>query len=426
MKTFKTCITARLAALLFGAALFGLAPPSALAAGTAINTSITNTATLAYSVSGVGQTPVTGTSTAFVVDAKINLSVTGGATTNVIPGATTPATATTFSVTNSSNTALDFNLTVVDVIAGDNFDPTACAAYVEDGTTPGTYQAAQDTLTFIDELAVDTSINVYVVCSIPGTATDTQTGLVGLVATARGDFTGANNTYAPTTAPAALGAAITETAGADTSTAVDIVFADDLPPGTPGADDTVDTGNGAGVRNAAASARNTYLISITVPTVTKTATLLCDPLNGLPGAGAKRIPGAMVQWTIVINNPAATAITLTTISDTLTNLTLDPGQAAGLTAPASAATCIAGPGTYGFKVTPSAIREMGGSASAAGQDALSYFTSGAADADGVDIAGSVITATFATIFPVDAVYGTAAGELPAGASVTIDFVTTLN
>ena len=424
MKNLKTSITAKVAALLFGAALFGLASQGALAAGTTVNTSITNSASLAYSVGGVGQTPVVGTSTAFVVDAKINLSVTGGATTNVLPGATTPATATTFSVTNSSNTALDFSLTVVDVIAGDNFDPTACAAYAEDGTTPGTYQAAEDTLTFIDELAVDTSINVYVVCTIPGTATDTQTGLVGLVATARGDFTGANNTYAPTTGPAALGAAITETAGADTSTTVDIVFADDVAPATPGTDDTVDTGNGAGVRNAAASDRNTYLVSITVPTVTKTGALLCDPFNGI--TNPKRIPGAMVQWTITITNPSAVTITLTSISDALTNITLDPGQilASALTAPTDAATCVAGPGPIGFLVTPSAIREMGGSASAAGQDALSYFTS-AADADGVE-GGATVTANFATIFPVDGVYGTAAGELPAGASVTIDFVTTLN
>jgi len=107
---------------LSGAALFGLVSQGALAAGTTAGTSISNSASLGYSVGGVGQTAITATSAAFLVDEKVNLTVAGGVTTNVVPGSTAQATA--FTVTNNSNSPLDFTLAVTSAIAGDNFDPT--------------------------------------------------------------------------------------------------------------------------------------------------------------------------------------------------------------------------------------------------------------------------------------------------------------
>jgi hypothetical protein len=156
-------------------------------------------------------------------------------------------------------------------------------------------------------------------------------------------------------------------------------------------------------------------------TVTKSAVLLCDPFNGV--ASMKNIPGAMTQWTVTISNGAGgSAATLTTITDALSaTLAMDPGQVGGLTAPTNAATCVPGPGPLGFEVTVPVARVLGGSA--AGTATSSYFTT-TATADGVDFASPNITATFATILPVDGATGhPTAGLLNAGESVTLIFNT---
>jgi uncharacterized repeat protein (TIGR01451 family) len=406
MKSIKTSISSRLAALLAGAALFGLISQNALAAavGTAVGTSISNSATMNYTVGGVGQTPITTTSASFVVDEKVNLTVGGGVTTNVVNGATAQATA--FTVTNNSNSPLDFNL-AANAIAG-TFTPTACVARVESGANAG-YLAAEDTATFIDELPSGSSATVYAVCDIPAGATNTQTGLAGITATARGDFTGVNGTYAATVG---VGAAITFTplANADTPGTVDIVFAD-----------IAGSEAGDAARDAKHSARNTYSIVTAALTVSKTALLLCDPSNGV--TNPKNIPGAMTQWSIAVTNTGAADATLTTVTDTLAAaLAHDPGTvAAGLSAPTNAATCVAGSGNQGFEVTASANRAIG---TCANTQAFCYFTTNTAD--GLDIAGQAITATFSTILPVDAGTGHAtAGLLKPAETVTVIFNTTV-
>lgn len=392
----------KLAAVLAAGLLFGLAQ-NAAAAGTAAGTTISNSATLAYDVSGVAQTSITSTAATFVVDEKVNLTVAGGTNTNVVPGAA--AQVTTFSLTNNANSTLDFSLASNQVAAGDQFDATACAAYVESGATAG-YQAAQDTALFVDELAADATATVHVVCNIPATVVNTNTALVGLTATALGDFTGANGVYAAT--PGAQGAAITATAGADTAGAVDIVFAD-----------VAGTEAGDVARDAKHSARDTYTVVTAALTVTKTATLLCDPFNGV--TNPKNIPGAITQWFIAIQNNGAAAATLTTVTDTLAaSLAHD----ANLVVPADAATCGSASGTpasaanSGFKVTASAARTIGANLNVT----TGYFTTNTAD--GLDIAGQAITATFATILPVDGGHATA-GLLNAGETVTVIFNTTV-
>jgi hypothetical protein len=390
------------AALLAAGLMFGMAQ-NAAAAGTAAGTTISNSATLAYDVGGVAQTDITSTAATFVVDEKVNLTVAGGATTNVVPGAT--AQVTTFTLTNNANSPLDFSLASNQVAAGDQFDATACAAYVESGATAN-YQAAQDTALFVDELAADATATVYVVCNIPATVVNTNTALVGLTATALGDFTGANGVYAAT--PGLPGAAIAATAGADTAGAVDIVFAD-----------VAGTEAGDAARDAKHSARNTYAVVTAALTVTKTATLLCDPFNGV--TNPKNIPGAITQWSIAVQNTGSAAATLTTVTDTLAaSLAHD----ANLVMPADAATCSSAAGApasaanSGFKVTASAARTIGASINAT----TAYFTSNTAD--GLDIAGQAITATFATILPADGGHATA-GLLNAGETVTIVFNTTV-
>ncbi|HLY97078.1 MAG TPA: hypothetical protein VKO66_07655 [Sideroxyarcus sp.] len=388
------------AAMLAAGLMFG-AVQNAAAAGTASGTTISNSASLAYSVGGVAQTGITSAAASFVVDEKVNLTVVGGATTNVVPGATGQIT--TFTVTNNANSPLDFSLASNQVATGDQFDATACSVFVESGATAG-YQAAQDTAVFIDELAADATATVYTVCSIPATVINTNTALVGLTATALGTFTGTNGAYVAT--PAAQGAAIVATAGADTPGSVDIVFAD-----IAGTEDAA--------RDAKHSARDTYSVVTAALTVSKTATLLCDPFNGV--TNPKNIPGAITQWSIAVANTGSAPATLTTITDTLA-ATL--AHDANLVVPTNAANCSSAAGTpanaanNGFKVTSTTARTIG----AATGVTTGYFTTNTAD--GLDIAGQAITATFATILPADAGHASA-GLLNTGETVTIIFNTTV-
>jgi hypothetical protein len=403
MKKHHTGSPPRLFALLAGAALlFGMVSQSALAAGTASGTVINNSATLNYTVGGVTQTSISAAAT-FMVDEKINLTVTGGATTTVVPNQLLAVT--TFTVTNNANSPLDFGLISNQVAAGDSFDATGCNVYVESGATAG-YQAGVDIATFIDELAVDATATVYVVCNIPNTVVNTNSALVGLTATALGNFSGSNGTYVAT--PGVQGAAIVATVGANTS-GVDIVFADSA---------GSETGDVA--RDAKHSARNMYSVITGVLGVTKTVVLLCDPLNGV--TNPKNIPGSMTQWSLAVTNTGSAAATLTSITDTLAAVL---GHDANLVVPTNAANCVSATGTpesgagKGFKVTTNAARTIGTTlATTSG-----YFTT-AIDSDGVDISGQAITATFAAILPADSGHATA-GLLNAGETVTIIFNTTV-
>jgi len=282
-------------ASVLAAAALGASP--AFAAGTASGTTVTNTVTLSYQVGGVGQNDVTA-SNSFTVDRKINLTVAevGSATTIVSPGQT--AAVTTFTVTNTSNATLDFALAVAQQSGGagahsntDNFDVTTPTVYV-DTNGNGSYDAGTDTaVTYLDELAADASKTVFIVAAIPlGRATG-DVAAVTLSATAReGGAAGSQ------------GAAITETAGANTA-GVDTVFADGA-----GATDAA--------RDASYSAKDDYTVSAANLTVAKVSTIISDPINN--STNPKMIPGAVVEYCIQISNAAGGAsATNISVSDVL-------------------------------------------------------------------------------------------------------------
>jgi len=392
----------KLAALIAAGLALGAAQ-NALADGTASGTSISNTATLSYAVGGVSQTDIPTTSASFVVDNKVNLTVAevGGSltTAGVVPGAT--GVVTTFTVTNNGNTLQDYALSVNNAIASgqslfggtDNFDVTACSAFVENGATAG-YQSGEDTATFIDELAADDDATVHVVCSVPNTQVNTDVSLVSLTATTH------------TAGAAGLGALTTQDAGADVANTVQVVFAD-----VAGSDDLA--------RDGKHSARDGYLVTSAVIAVAKTSTLLCDPFNGI--ASQKHIPGAIVRWTIQVTNSGATSATLSTITDALSANT---AHDANLVAPVDAATCDSAATSAaesaagdGFLIEYSnPARAVGGTGG--------YLT-GAADGDGATIAGQNVTIDFAAALPVDGTNGYAAGELKAGETATVTFNVTI-
>jgi len=407
----------KLVALLAGAALLGMVTQSALAVGTASGTTIANLAKLSYSVGGTAQNEIcsstagnttgnggtTGTtctsgtngalSTTFVVDNKVNVTVAEGNTTftTVVPGQTNAVT--TFTVTNNGNTAQDYALTAADVAAGqtlfgltDSFVTSNIRVFV-DANANGVYDAATDTATFIDELAANSSRTVFVVVDIPAAQANGDDAIVSLTATTRN------------AGAAGLGAVTNQTVGANTA-GVDVVFA-------------TAAGTDTAALSGSHSARDAYSVVSAVISVAKTATLLCDPLNGI--TNPKNIPGAIVQWTVTIHNGGAAPATLSTITDTLdANTTHDPG----LRAPTNAATCIPGAGTNGFRIASSVGTRpvFGGTGSAT--------LTNAADTDGATIAGQNVTITYTNALPAGSGY--AAGELKPGEDAIITFNVLIN
>ena len=267
------------------------------AAGTPSGVNIINTATANYFVAAVPQAPITSNTASFLVDNKINLSVTTLDTIEVGAGAGQASVATTFSVTNTGNSTQDYALAatitgIANPFSGgpDVFDPTSCSIHVEDDVNPG-YQAGQDLATFIDELAPDTSKTVYLVCNIPITATANQVSAVALTASTRVGGT------------PGLGSALTETAGPDSPNVVEVVFADFQP--------VLAGVAGDALRDAAASAASAYKIGLSV---ILNKTIVCAPT---PACITNFKSGDTVTYQIQVNVSGAT------VSNPANNLTLN-------------------------------------------------------------------------------------------------------
>lgn len=276
-----------------------------LAAGTASGTVISNQATVNYQVSGVAQTAIqsspTGSgpalATTFVVDNKVNLTVTrvDGAAVSVTPGGTNFVT--TFKLTNTGNTSQGYQLAATNLATSsanpfggtaDGFDMSNVRRFVSTAACGGanptpSYSAATDTATFVNTLAADACVYVFIVSDAPGTATNAQVAVVNLAAT---------------TAVAGTNAAtlVTETAGADTAGSVDVVFAD--------------TG-----RNAIEAADDAYVVSSAALAVAKTSTVISDPFNG--STNPKAIPGAVIEYGITLTNTGGSNATVVTVTDAL-------------------------------------------------------------------------------------------------------------
>ncbi|MEM7252179.1 MAG: hypothetical protein AAF493_12210 [Pseudomonadota bacterium] len=281
--------------------------PVAIAAGTAAGTDIDNIATINYSVGGVAQTPIessptgnttpgvsNGTDTTFVVDNKIDLTVAevSGSYTDASPGETQVVLE--FTVTNTGNATQDYSLSSAnngtDPFGGtENFDPTGVQIFVEDGTTAG-FQPGEDTETYIDELAADAAATVYVVATIPGTATVSDGDIAAVTLTAQTAASGAVGVQ---------GADITtDDAGiADNPATIETVFADDST--------GVRANSTDGVEDGASSDTDAYRVLAATLTVTKTSAVVSDPFNG--STNPKAIPGAIVEYTITVANATGAA-----------------------------------------------------------------------------------------------------------------------
>ena len=278
---------------------------SAAPIGTPAATKIDNTASISYSVGSTAQTPIAsspdgnsvagtaGAPTTFVVDKKIDLLVTGGDTTVVVPGQTgaNDNTELKYTLLNEGNSTEKFDLTVSDALAlapGDEFNTSGCVV-----TAPTALPVS---------IASGDTETVVVECDIPASSATVINGtssIVDVMAEVNG---------------------VTATLTADDPDVVDVVFADGTGTDTDGAD-----------RNAKHSATGTYNIATAALTVKKTESVSKMTFNfddqGTPSAtdtdvtGGYHIPGSTIIYTIEVDNTAGEAEKIV-ISDTLnSNLT---------------------------------------------------------------------------------------------------------
>ena len=272
--------TQRRSALLIGTALMLWVPASASAAPkTAAGTSIANTATASFDgANGAPRSTVTSNTVTIRVDELIDVAVatTGPSPVPTTNGATKQVTA--FTITNTGNGSEAYRLTATGSLAGDDFDPADVAIYLDDGN--GVYDDGVDQPYAPGGndpvLAPDASLVVFVLATIPATATNGQTGRVQLTA-----------------------ASVTGT-------------------GTPG---TVVTGAGAngtdaviGANGGDDDAANSYAVAAATVALEKRQTV-ADPFGG-----TRVVPGSTITYTLTANVSG---------SGTLANLAIDDAVPAG-------------------------------------------------------------------------------------------------
>jgi uncharacterized repeat protein (TIGR01451 family) len=277
----------------------------ALAVGTPSGTTVDNAATVNYTVGGVGQAQIVSNTASFVVDNMVDLTVTtvDGAAVIVNPGSV--ARVLTYTVTNTGNTVQDYSLTAspgTGTFYGvtDNFDATNVQVFV-DANSNGTYDAGVDIQSYIDELAEDATITVFIVADIPIGQVDLDGAIYDLVAqTAQGGSAGVqgadilnddNGNISPGGTPSDI---------PDDPATIQIVFADG-------------TGSVDGARDGRFSSRDAFVVGSAVLAVVKSQAVINDPFNG--ANNPKAIPGATIRYTIDISNSGSTNADVVVVAD---------------------------------------------------------------------------------------------------------------
>lgn len=286
------------ASLAAGLALGGMSQAFAL---TAAGSSVANTASVAYKVGTVDQAPVNSNTSTFTVDRVIDITVTADNTPlNVVPDAA--GNILSFTVTNQSNATLDFDVgmiqaadtTVMSGIGTDAFDMDNFTFFV-DTNGNGSYDAGTDNTTTIDNLAAGDSAKVFAIAKTPLLASD-------------GTYAGVEVTVI---AKESTGAALSATVGANTA-GMDTVFGDGSGPLS-----------GDNARDATITTYGAYKVSTATLQITKSATVISDPVNGT--TNPKAIPGAVVEYCLVVTNTGAAPADSIVLSDNLpAETTYDP------------------------------------------------------------------------------------------------------
>lgn len=299
---------------LMGGVALAFAGATEAQTATPAGTQISNTATVAYTVNGTPQTTSSTTAT-FVVDRKVNFAVALDQSGNTQVNLADAGAVVKFKVTNTTNAAQDFLLDPdqstlsVGILTGtDNFDVTNLRAFV-DGNGNGVYEPTIDTQTYIDELAPDASVTVFLVGDTPSTAGISGAQVSLHVIAAAGGASGTRGT--------ALVATDLNLANADNL--VDIVFADDDSDGALNLGDIARNGQGRAYGAFEVGTTNVAL------TVAKSALVLSDGVNLI---NPKAMPGATVQYCLrVANGTALTPATGVVLTDVMpSGTTYVPGS----------------------------------------------------------------------------------------------------
>jgi Domain of unknown function DUF11 len=286
-------------------------------AQTAAGVTISNTATVNYTVSGLTQAPINssptgnavpgpGVPTAFLVDNRLRFTVAelSASATTTTPGAAGVAIA--FTVTNTGNAPQGYALVLAEETSGstfpfgdnDNadFGLASLQIRVDDGN--GTLDAA-DTATAIDTLNAGETRTVFVVSPlVPLTLLNGWRANIQLQA--QSAVAGTNG-----------GTIEVETPGPNDATVVDIVFAD--------------TG-----RDNTETAVDQFVIQSAAILVTKNQAVLDDGFT--TGVNARAIPLALVEYTITVANNGlspADGISITDPIPATTTFQAGPGPYAG-------------------------------------------------------------------------------------------------
>jgi len=283
-----------LAVLLIGAVAL-MSPLSAMAAGTLAGTTITNNATVTYSVNGQAQPTPPAATAAFMVDDKVIFTVTAMDSSAITaqPGGKF---AQPFKVTNNGNNTHDFALVATQITGTLSPAPTYVVADNANGTDTNLKTSGSGTV-YIDEMAPDASMTVYVVITAPNQAPNGAVVNYSLAAIAYQGGT-----------PGSLGALSTNTAGVKNSNlnTMYTVLADAA-------------GNGAGDKNGDGqyiqNGQFGFVFASAVVSVTKTSAIYSDPINNTTNPRA--IPQAMVIYTLTVTNSGSASTSALTITDAL-------------------------------------------------------------------------------------------------------------
>lgn len=276
-------------------ALVAMSSTSALAAGTSAGTTITNTVNVTFDVGGVTQNAVSDTDE-FSVDRKVNVNVQWvGPATSVAPGSTDQWIG--YDVTNLSNDTIDLALSAA-LASGTGTNISNFRIYV-DTNGNNAFDSGDTLVTFLDEVAADDTIRVFVVADFGLNAANGDSFGINLIADshAGGDV-------------GSLGAELVATSGANNVNAVDTVLADGDGPADVAGD-------------GAASDTGEFTVAGAVVTVAKSSRIISDPINGL--TNPKAIPEASVEYCITVSNAldAQTATGVNVVDDLPSDVTYD-------------------------------------------------------------------------------------------------------
>ncbi len=280
----------------------------ALALGTDAGTSVSNQATVSYSVGGAAQTPIesdplgnsvpgSGVATTFLVDRRVSFTLvtTDAVHTLVAPGGVDVFAA--YTLTNTGNAIMDFDLAVAQLTSGDggvnllalvdtDVDMSMVRIRVANGDGAAGVPDLAD-LEWVDELAEDATVVIYVFANADLALVNGDVANIELTATSADDAAAAAT-------PGVLDPILAESPGPDDPTIIESVFAD--------------AGN-----DGFEATRDGFQILSAALVITKTATVIFDPF----GSG-KAVPGAVIEYLITVDNTLGVAdATNVSITDTI-------------------------------------------------------------------------------------------------------------